>query len=93
MAPGQHLAITVLGTAVVVHPHPVGLFVVPSARYVVLPASVRRRCGFQQGDRVLLAADSSNEVLVVHPMAALDSMITAYHSALLGGGDDEQRAE
>jgi hypothetical protein len=91
--PGQHLAITVVETAVVVHPHPAGLFVVPSARYVVLPAPVRRRCGFQRGDRVFLAADSSHEVLVVHPMTALDTMITAYHSSLLGGGDDEQHAE
>jgi hypothetical protein len=54
-----------------------------------LPAPVRRRCGLHPGNRVLLAADPEHGVLVVHPLSALDTMITAYHTALLGGDGDE----
>jgi len=82
---GQHLAVTAVGPAVVVHPHPAGIFVVPSSRYVVLPAPVRRRCGFVRGDRVFLAADAAQGILVIHSTSALDTMLAGYHASLLGG--------
>jgi AbrB family looped-hinge helix DNA binding protein len=86
---GQPLQITAVEGAVVVHPHPAGVFAVPSNLYVVLPAPVRRRCGLHPGDRVLLAADPEHGVLVVHPLSALDTMITTYHTSLLEGDGDE----
>lgn len=87
---GQCLTIAAIGTAAVVHPDPDGLFLVPGSRYVVLPAPVRRRCGFSRGDRVFLAADPVHGVLVIHPTSALDTMLATYHASLLVGDRDEQ---
>lgn len=55
--------------------------------YFVLPASVRRRSDLRPGERVLVAADPHHDVLVVHPLTALDTMITAYHASLTTGAD------
>jgi hypothetical protein len=70
----------------VVHRQPSGAFVKATKPYVLLPAGVRHRCGVRSGDQVLVVADSAQDVLVVHPLAALDSMITAYHATLVDGG-------
>jgi hypothetical protein len=75
--------------SVVVHRSASGVFVMPAKPYVVLPASVRHRRGFCPGQQVLIAADPGHDVLVVHPLAALDSMVVAYHAALVGGGDGD----
>ncbi|WP_141995489.1 AbrB/MazE/SpoVT family DNA-binding domain-containing protein [Amycolatopsis cihanbeyliensis] len=83
--PGQRLGVTAVEQAVVVFPDPAGVFAVSHTHYVVLPAPVRRRCGFRPGDRVLLAADPDHRVLVVHPTVALDRMLIAYHTSLAGG--------
>ncbi|MCI0688888.1 MAG: hypothetical protein L0Y54_16900, partial [Sporichthyaceae bacterium] len=42
---------------------------------VPLPARVRRGCGIEPGDRVLLAAEPADGVLTVHPLASLDAML------------------
>lgn len=49
--------------------------------------AVRHRSGLRARDHVLVAADPHHDVLGVHPIAALDSMITAYHASLTTGGD------
>ncbi|WP_216216942.1 hypothetical protein [Amycolatopsis aidingensis] len=90
-SPGQRLGITVLHQAVVVFPDPAGVFTLSPGHYVVLPAAVRRRCGLCPRDRVLLAADPGHRVLVLHPTAALDRMLIAYHTSLTGGGPDDHR--
>lgn len=46
-----------------------------------LPASVRRSCGLEAGDRVLLAADRDRATVVAYTMAAPDAMILAWHSS------------
>jgi len=90
--PGNSLQITVVDSAVVVHPHPAGIFVVPPRPYLVLPALVRRRCGIHAGDRLLLAADPGPGVLVVHPLAALDELLVAHHASLAGGEHGERES-
>ncbi|MFJ8911135.1 hypothetical protein [Amycolatopsis sp. NPDC102389] len=90
--PGDSLQITVIDSAVVVHPHSAGVFVVPPRPYLVLPALVRRRCGIHAGDRLLLAADPSHGALVVHPLAALDELLVAHHASLAGGEHDERES-
>jgi hypothetical protein len=87
--PGQRLSITVVGTAAVICPHSAGVFTLTSAHFLVLSAPIRRRCGLRLRDQVLLVADPGQQVLVAHPCAALDPLITAYHAQLLGGGDDD----
>ncbi|MFD2415527.1 hypothetical protein [Amycolatopsis pigmentata] len=47
--------------------------------------TVRHWCHLQAGDRVLLAAAPDRGVLIVSTMSALDSMVTAFHSASTGG--------
>jgi len=51
---------------------------------------VRRRCGLRPGEQVLVAADPNHDVLVVHPLAALDAMVIAFHAALAGDEDDDR---
>jgi hypothetical protein len=45
---------------------------------------VRHRAGLRPGEQVLMAADRNHDVLVVHPLAALDAMVVAYHATLAG---------
>ena len=82
---GDPLHITLLAGSVVVHRGPGGVFRMPAKPYLVLPSAVRRRCGLHAGEQVLVAADPHYDVLVVHPLAALDAMVLAYHASLVGG--------
>lgn len=87
--PGQPLRIEALSTtALAMTPDTDGL--VPLARrgHLPLPAGVRRWCAISPGDRVLLAADPQRHLLLVHTMAALDAMITSFHTTT-GGGEPQ----
>ena len=90
--PGDRLQITLVNGSVVVQRDPNGVFAMPAKPYVVLPAAVRHCSGLGAGDQVLVAADPRHDVLVVHPLAALDSMVVAYHAALVGGDGDDRAA-
>jgi hypothetical protein len=87
--PGDRLHIALVGGSVVVHRDSAGVFAMGSRPYLVLPAAVRQRSGVRPGERVLVAADPRHDVLVVHPLAALDTMIAAYHTSLTTGGDTQ----
>jgi hypothetical protein len=50
-----------------------------------VPLPVRRWCGLAAGARVLLVADAGEQRLVVHPVAALDAMITGLYAEVFGG--------
>ncbi|MEV6871576.1 hypothetical protein [Amycolatopsis sp. NPDC051128] len=90
---GDSLMITVVESAIVVHRDPSGVFAVPAAPYLTLPAVVRRRAGVRAGDQLLVAVDATCGVLVIHPLAALDTMLVSYHASLLGGEDRDGRTE
>lgn len=79
---GDHLHIALLGGSVVAHRDPAGAFEMGAKPYLVLPAALRRRTGLGARALVLVAADPNHDVLVVHPLAALDEMITTYHASL-----------
>lgn len=79
---GDRLHMALLDHSVIVHRQASGAFRLGRKPYLALPATVRRRNGLSAGQQVLLAADPNHDVLVVHPQAALDSMITAYHASL-----------
>lgn len=53
--------------------------------HLQLPVAVRRWCDLAPGDKVLLAAEPDQQLLIVHPPATLDAMITQAHAALHGG--------
>jgi hypothetical protein len=88
---GDRLHIALLGGSVVAHRDETGAFAMGTKPYFVVPAAVRHRSGLHSHDLVLMAADPNHDVLVVHPLSALDMMITTYHAALTttstaGGG-------
>lgn len=69
----------------VIHADPAGESRTTGQGHLRLPARVRRWCGLEVGDRVLLAADPTRGQLVVYPPAVLDSMIAARHHRSEGG--------
>jgi hypothetical protein len=79
---GDHLHIALVSGSVVAHRDPAGAFTMGAKPYLNLPATVRHRSGLSGGELVLLAADPNHDVLVVHPLTALDEMITGYHASL-----------
>jgi bifunctional DNA-binding transcriptional regulator/antitoxin component of YhaV-PrlF toxin-antitoxin module len=82
---GDRLHITVVACSVVVQRHSSGAFVMPNRPYVAVPATVRHHSGLGSGAQVLLVADPEQDALVIHPLSAVDAMITAYHATLAGG--------
>ncbi|MEV4055194.1 hypothetical protein AB0J55_28670 [Amycolatopsis sp. NPDC049688] len=80
--PGDRLLITLVRTSVVIRRRPDGVFVMPRKPYVALPAPVRRGCGALAGSRLLLVADPVHDVLIVHPEAAVQAMLRAFHTSL-----------
>ncbi|MBE9376442.1 AbrB/MazE/SpoVT family DNA-binding domain-containing protein [Saccharopolyspora sp. HNM0983] len=83
--PGERLRLEPLSTTTVaVRADPSGLFPLTRRGHLPLPAPVRRWCGLAPGDRVLLAASREEGLVLVHTMAALEAMVTAFHAE---GGD------
>ena len=80
--PGDRLLITLVRTSVVIRRRPDGVFVMPRKPYVALPAPVRRGCGALAGSRLLLVADPVQDVLIVHPEAAVQAMLRTFHTSL-----------
>nr|WP_307813050.1 AbrB/MazE/SpoVT family DNA-binding domain-containing protein [Micromonospora veneta] len=86
--PGTRLHIREGSGVIVVRLDRQGVFTVTvtGQGHLHLPAAVRHWCGLTAGDRVLLAANPADGLLVLHPPAALDAMVVAVHADVLGGG-------
>jgi hypothetical protein len=78
------IAVSVTQGAVVIVPHHDGRHTVTRQGHLRLPASIRHLTRMKAGDRLLLAACPHRDFLVAYPMAALDAMVLAYHSAPAG---------
>jgi hypothetical protein len=76
-APNTRIDIHETHNVLVIRPNPQGVFRVTPEGHLRLPAQVRHCCDLHPGDRVLLAADPEHGLLVVHPPAVLDGLITA----------------
>ncbi|MGI8312993.1 AbrB/MazE/SpoVT family DNA-binding domain-containing protein [Saccharopolyspora hattusasensis] len=83
--PGTRLAIRETHGLLTIRTDAHGVFSITKQGHLRLPASVRHCCGLLPGDRVLLAAEPAHGVLVVHPPAVLDDMITRCRARLLDG--------
>jgi bifunctional DNA-binding transcriptional regulator/antitoxin component of YhaV-PrlF toxin-antitoxin module len=83
--PGNRLTLRVTGQLIVVTAADDGILAVSRQGRVHLPAAARHACGIRPGDRVLLAAEPAESVLVVHPLAALDAMVSGLRDQLMGG--------
>ena len=79
--PGDRLDMALTTTAIVFSKSPDGMLSVPHKPCVMIPAVARHRHAIAAGDDVLLAAAPGFGVVIVHPMSALDDMITRYHSS------------
>jgi hypothetical protein len=83
--PGTRLDIRETRGLLLIHADPHGMFSVTTQGHLRLPAPIRHHCCLIPGDRVLLAANPSRDLLVIHPPAALDDMLAQRHAGILGG--------
>ena len=56
------------------------MIALPPRPYITIPASLRHRCALRVGDRVLLAAVPSADMLAAYPSALLDRALRALPS-------------
>jgi hypothetical protein len=82
---GTRLNIRVLGGLIVVTAGDAGAWSLTNRGHVRLPATVRRCCGVEPGDRVLLAAEPAEGVLVVYPPLVMDTMLARFHARMMAG--------
>lgn len=80
--PGQPITVTVAPSVVLVEPQLDGPEAITQHGHLRLPADVRYALGLTPGDRLLLAAFPDRSILAAYTMAALDSMVLAYHPPL-----------
>ena len=60
------------------HRDPGGMVTLPASTYITIPAPLRRRCGLEAGDQVLLAALPGQDVLTASSLAVVDQAIRAH---------------
>jgi hypothetical protein len=77
---GDRLALTADAGVVTARRDPGGMITLPRRAYITIPAPLRRRCGLEPGDRVLLAAVPGEGTLVVYCLAVVDQAIRAHGS-------------
>jgi len=79
--PGDRLTFTAAAGVVTARREPGGMVVMPSKPYLVIPAALRRRCGLQPGDRVLLAVFPDRDALAAYSFAVVDQALRAHAPA------------
>jgi hypothetical protein len=79
-AGGDRLTLTADAGVVTARRDPGGMITLPARAYIAIPAALRRRCGLQPGDRVLLAAAPADGTLTVYSLAVVDQAIRAHRA-------------
>ena len=79
-AGGDRLTLTAEAGVVTARRDPGGMVTVPERAYLVIPAALRRRCGLEAGDQVLLAALPDQDSLAAYCLAVVDQAIRAHGS-------------
>jgi hypothetical protein len=67
---GDRLPLTAAAGVVLARRDPEGLVTVPARPYLAIPAPLRRRCGLEPGDRILLAVFPSSDALAAYSFTA-----------------------
>ena len=75
---GERLTLTADAGVVTARRDRGGMITLPARAYIAIPAELRRRCGLQPGDRVLLAAAPAGDTLNAYSLAVVDQAIRAY---------------
>ena len=77
-AGGDRLTLTADAGVVTARRDPGGMVTLPARAYIAIPAALRRRCGLEPGDRVLLAAVPADDTLTAYCLAVVDQAIRAH---------------
>jgi hypothetical protein len=80
-ADDDRLTLTAEAGVVTARRDPGGMATMTSSGYLTIPAALRRRCGLEAGDQVLLAALPAEDALAAYCLAVVDQAIRA-HGAL-----------
>jgi hypothetical protein len=80
-ADGDRVTLTAEAGVVTARRDPGGMVTLPASAYITIPAALRRRCGLEAGDQVLLAAQPGEDALAAYCLAVVDQAIRA-HGAL-----------
>jgi hypothetical protein len=84
--PGHPVAVTLAAGAIMVASRPDAREAVTRQGHLRLPASIRRACRLQPGERLLVAAHPDAGLLMAYTTSALDQMVLTFHSTY-GPGD------
>ncbi len=79
-AGGDLLTLTADAGVVTARRDPGGMVTLPASAYIAIPAALRRRCGLEPGDQVLLAALPDQDSLAAYSLAVVDQAIRAHGS-------------
>ena len=74
---GDRLTLTACAGVVTARRDPDGLAVLPPRHYIVIPATLRYRCGLLPGDPVLVAARPAEDTLTAYSLAVVDQALAA----------------
>jgi hypothetical protein len=77
-AGGDRLTFTADAGVVTARRDPGGMVTLPASTYITIPAPLRRRCGLEAGDQVLLAALLDQDTLAAYSLAVVDQAIRAH---------------
>ena len=75
---GDRLTLTASAGVVTARRDPDGLAILPPRHYIVIPATLRHRCGLLPGDPVLLAARPAEDTLTAYSLAVVDQALAAH---------------
>jgi hypothetical protein len=77
-AGGDRLTFTAESGVVTARRDPGGMVTLPASAYITIPAALRRRCGLEASDQVLLAALPDQDALAAYSLAVVDQAIRAH---------------
>jgi hypothetical protein len=77
---GDRLTCTADAGVVTARRDPGGMVTLPASTYLTIPSALRRRCGLEAGDQVLLAALPEQDLLAAYCLAVVDEAIRAHGS-------------
>jgi hypothetical protein len=83
---GDRLTLTAAAGVVIARRDPAGMVTMPAKPYIAIPAALRRRCGLQPGDRVLLAVLLGEDALAAYSFAVVDRAMRAHGALPCGEG-------
>ena len=85
---GDRLTLTASAGVVTARRDRDGLAILPPRHYIVIPATLRYRCGLLPGDPVLVAARPAEDTLTAYSLAVVDQALAAHISFPARDGGD-----